>query len=98
KQMREVAVNGDLIARNPGRASTTRPAQSRRKQLEKMGRIEKPLGDERSAFFSFRPERQSGNIVLQAKNLAIGYGQNEVLSQKIDLDIRKGDVIALIGP
>ena len=98
KQQKEIAEMEDFIARNLVRASTTRRAQSRRKQLEKMERIEKPMGDERSAFFSFRPERQSGNIVLQAKNLAIGYGQNEVLSQKIDLDIRKGDVIALIGP
>lgn len=98
KQQKEIAEMEDFIARNLARASTTRRAQSRRKQLEKMERIEKPFGDEKSAFFSFRPGRQSGNIVLQSKNLAIGYGQNDVLSQGIDLDIRKGDVIALIGP
>ena len=98
KQQKEIAEMEDFIARNLVRASTTRRAQSRRKQLEKMDRIEKPLGDERSAFFSFSPERQSGNIVLQAKDLTIGYSQNDVLSREIDLDIRKGDVIALIGP
>ena len=98
KQQKEIAEMEDFIARNLVRASTTRRAQSRRKQLEKMNRIEKPLGDERSAFFSFSPERQSGNIVLQAKDLTIGYSQNDVLSREIDLDIRKGDVIALIGP
>ncbi|WP_073297979.1 ABC transporter ATP-binding protein [Atopostipes suicloacalis] len=98
KQQKEIAEMEDFIARNLVRASTTRRAQSRRKQLEKMDRIEKPLGDERSAFFSFSPERQSGNIVLQTKDLTIGYSQNDVLSREIDLDIRKGDVIALIGP
>ena len=98
KQQKEIAEMEDFIARNLVRASTTRRAQSRRKQLEKMDRIEKTLGDERSAFFSFSPERQSGNIVLQAKDLTIGYSQNDVLSREIDLDIRKGDVIALIGP
>lgn len=98
KQQKEIAEMEDFIARNLVRASTTRRAQSRRKQLEKMNRIEKPLGNERSAFFSFSPERQSGNIVLQAKDLTIGYSQNDVLSREIDLDIRKGDVIALIGP
>ena len=98
KQQKKIAEMEDFIARNLVRASTTRRAQSRRKQLEKMNRIEKPLGDERSAFFSFSPERQSGNIVLQAKDLTIGYSQNDVLSREIDLDIRKGDVIALIGP
>src|SRR5699024_4407699 len=98
KQQKEIAEMEEFVARNLARASTARRAQSRRKQLEKMERIEKPFGDERSAFFSFSPERQSGNIVLQSNELAIGYNQNDVLSQKIDLDIRKGDVIALIGP
>lgn len=98
KQQKEIVEMEDFVARNLARASTTRRAQSRRKQLEKMERIEKPFGNEKSAFFSFRPERQSGNIVLHSKNLAIGYGQKDILSQGIDLDIRKGDVIALIGP
>lgn len=98
KQQKEIADMEEFVARNLARASTTRRAQSRRKQLEKMERIEKPKGNERSAYFSFSPERESGNIVLQAKNLTIGYQPDTVLSQDIDLDIRKGDVIALIGP
>lgn len=98
KQQKEIAAMEDFIARNLVRASTTRRAQSRRKQLEKMERIEKPKGDERSAFFSFSPTRESGNVVVQTKDLAIGYPPETVLSRAIDLDIRKGDVIALIGP
>ncbi len=98
KQQKEIADMEDFIARNLARASTTRRAQSRRKQLEKIERVNKPLGEERSAFFSFSPERESGNVVLQAKDLTIGYPPETVLSQDIDLDIRKGDVIALIGP
>lgn len=98
KQQKEIADMEDFIARNLARASTTGRAQSRRKQLEKIDRIEKPFGDERSAFFSFTPDRQSGNIVLQTKELAIGYDESEPLSTDIDLDIRKGDRMALIGP
>ena len=98
KQQKEIAEMEDFIARNIARASTSRRAQSRRKQLEKIERIEKPLGDERSAFFSFTPERQSGNVVLEAADLAIGYRPTEILSNGIDLDLQKGDVIALIGP
>lgn len=98
KQQKEIAEMEDFIARNIARASTSRRAQSRRKQLEKIERIEKPLGDERSAFFSFTPERQSGNVVLEAADLAIGYRPTEILSSGIDLDLQKGDVIALIGP
>src|SRR5690625_203173 len=96
KQQKEIAEMEDFIARNIARASTTRRAQSRRKQLEKMDRIEKPLGDERSAFFSFQPERQSGNVVLQSKNLAICYGPQDVFSRGIELYILNSIVISLL--
>lgn len=98
KQQKEIAKMEDFVARNLARASTTRRAQSRRKQLEKMDRIKKPKGDEQSAFFSFSPDRESGNVVVQGKDIDIGYPPETVLSRDIDLDIRKGDVIALIGP
>lgn len=98
KQQKEIVKMEDFVARNLARASTTRRAQSRRKQLEKIDRIHKPKGEERSAFFSFSPERESGNVVVQAKDLTIGYPPETILSHNIDLDIRKGDVIALIGP
>ncbi|MDN6731753.1 MAG: ATP-binding cassette domain-containing protein, partial [Atopostipes suicloacalis] len=98
KQQKEIAEMEEFIERNITRASTSRRAQSRRKQLEKIDRIRKPLGDEQSAFFSFIPGRESGNIVVQAEDLAIGYEENQPLSQGIDLDIKKGDAIALIGP
>lgn len=98
KQQKEIADMEDFIARNLARASTTRRAQSRRKQLEKLERINKPKGDERSAFFSFSPERESGNVVVQANELTIGYQPDTVLSENVSLDIRKGDTIALIGP
>ena len=98
KQQKEIAEMEEFVARNLARASTTRRAQSRRKQIEKIDRIDKPMGDERSAYFSFSPERQSGNIVIQSSDLAIGYVSDEPLSEGIDLDVRKGDVVALIGP
>jgi len=98
KQQKEIAEMEEFIQKNLARASTTGRAQSRRKQLEKIDRIEDPKGEERSAFFSFTPERESGNVVLQAKDVAVGYPPNTLLSEGIDLDLRKGDVIALIGP
>lgn len=98
KQQKEIAKMEEFIERNITRASTSRRAQSRRKQLEKIDRIRKPLADEQSAFFSFVPERESGNIVVQAEELAIGYEKGQALSEEIKLDIQKGDSIALIGP
>ena len=98
KQQKEISDMEDFVARNLARASTTRRAQSRRKQLEKMDRIIKPKSNERSAYFSFTPERESGNVILQGKDLSVGYKPDTVLSEGINLDIRKGDTIALIGP
>lgn len=86
----------NFIAKNIVRATTTKRAQSRRKQLEKMDRLEKPQGDEKSANFHFSCEKTSGHVVLQTKNLAVGY--NKPLSQNITLDIRKQQAIALVGP
>lgn len=98
KQQKEIAKMEEFVERNIARASTSRRAQSRRKQLEKIDRLDRPDADERTAFFSFTPERESGNVVIQTDDLAIGYDETNVLSQGIHLDVRKGDAIALIGP
>ncbi len=55
------------------RASTTKRAQSRRKALEKMDRLDRPQGDEKQATFSFYCRKASGNVVLQLEDAAIGY-------------------------
>lgn len=97
KQQTEINKLEDFVARNLVRASTTKRAQSRRKQLEKMDRMEKPQGDEKSARFSFDVAKESGNVVLQTENAAIGY-EETILCEPINLDIRKKEAIALVGP
>ncbi|API88674.1 multidrug ABC transporter ATP-binding protein [Marinilactibacillus sp. 15R] len=96
KQQKEIEKTEDFINRNLVRASTTKRAQSRRKMLDKMDKIDKPQGDEKSAHFSFHTERESGGVVLQTEDLAIGY--SHPLASHIDMDIRKTDAIALVGP
>jgi ATP-binding cassette subfamily F protein 3 len=98
KQQTEINKLEDFVARNLVRASTTKRAQSRRKQLEKMDRLDRPQGDEKSAHFLFDIEKPSGNIVLQVEDAAIGYSIEEILSDPINLDIRRKDAIALVGP
>ncbi|MEL5941188.1 ATP-binding cassette domain-containing protein, partial [Tetragenococcus halophilus] len=51
KQQAEINKLEDFVAKNIVRASTTKRAQSRRKQLDKMERIERPQGKEKSAHF-----------------------------------------------
>ena len=97
KQQKKISEMEDFIQKNIVRASTTKRAQARRKQLEKMETVQKPKKDDQSAYFSFETDRTSGDIVLQTKDLAIGYG-DQVLAEDINLDIRKGDAIALVGP
>ena len=97
KQQVEINKLEDFVARNLVRASTTKRAQSRRKQLEKMDRIERPQGDEKSAHFLFGIDRESGREVLEVENAAIGYGET-VLCEPIDFSIRKQEAIALVGP
>lgn len=98
KQQQEINKLEDFVARNLVRASTTKRAQSRRKQLEKMDRLDRPQGDEKSAHFLFDIEKPSGNVVCQLEDGAIGYTPAEILSEPIDLDIRRQDAIALVGP
>ncbi|WP_270607274.1 ABC-F family ATP-binding cassette domain-containing protein [Enterococcus thailandicus] len=97
KQQTEIHKLEDFVARNLVRASTTKRAQSRRKALEKMDRLDRPQGDEKQAHFLFHAEKSSGNVVLQVEDAAIGY-DGEVLSEPINLDVRRQEAIALVGP
>ncbi len=97
KQQKEIASLEDFVNRNLARASTTKRAQSRRKKLEKMSRLDQPLANEKSAHFTFSPAIESGNVVLTVENGAVGYDK-EVLSSPINLDERKYDSIAIVGP
>ncbi|MFD1851564.1 ABC-F family ATP-binding cassette domain-containing protein [Oceanobacillus bengalensis] len=99
KQQTEIKKMEDFVRRNLVRASTTKRAQSRRKQLEKMDRIDRPLGDESSASFSFQIDRRSGNDVLKLENLAFRYDdEDENLFANVKLDVNRGERIALVGP
>ncbi|MDO4659182.1 ABC-F family ATP-binding cassette domain-containing protein [Streptococcus sp.] len=97
KQQKEIAALEDFVNRNLVRASTTKRAQSRRKQLEKMERLDKPEAGKKSANMTFQTEKTSGNVVLTVENAAIGY-DGEILSEPIDLDLRKMNAVAIVGP
>ena len=97
KQQKEIAALEDFVNRNLVRASTTKRAQSRRKQLEKMDRLDKPEAGKKSANITFQSEKTSGNVVLTVENAAIGYDE-EVLSEPINLDLRKMNAVAIVGP
>jgi ATP-binding cassette subfamily F protein 3 len=98
RQQEEVAKLKDFIQRNLARASTTKLAQSRRKKLENMDLMNRPLGDEKSANFRFDIERQSGNDVLKATDISVSYDSIHPVISNISFSISRGDSIALVGP
>lgn len=97
KQQKEIAALEDFVNRNLVRASTTKRAQSRRKQLEKMERLDKPEAGTKSAHMTFHSDKASGNVVLTLEEAAVGY-DDQILSEPINLDIRKMNAVAIVGP
>ena len=97
KQQKEIAALEDFVNRNLVRASTNKRAQSRRKQLEKMERLDKPEAGIKSAHMTFHSDKTSGNVVLTVEEAAVGY-DDQILSEPINLDIRKMNAVAIVGP
>lgn len=96
KQQAKIEKLQTFVDKNIVRASTTKQAQARRKQLEKMDKLQKPTGDAKSARFSFTPKSKSGNNVLNVANAAVGY--TSILSEPINLDVKRHQAIAIVGP
>lgn len=93
-QQKLIEKTEDFIRRNIVRASTTKLAQSRRKMLEKMPRIEKPRQN-RTYKFSFPLAGGTGKEVLKVTDLVIGY--KEPLLDPINLVVERGDKVVITG-
>lgn len=94
KQQKEISHLEDFIARNKARVATTNMAKSRQKKLDKMDIIE--LGKEKiKPIFSFSSARTTGKIVIEAKDLILGY--EEPLTAPLNLRLERGQKIAIKG-
>lgn len=98
KQQKEIDKLEDFVNRNIVRASTTKRAQARRKQLEKMDRMEKPTVDSSRAQIQFSTDLESGNEVLRVRDAAVGYAPDAILAEPINIDIDKHHAVAIVGP
>ncbi|CAJ1197559.1 putative ABC transporter ATP-binding protein YheS [Companilactobacillus paralimentarius] len=97
EQQAEIKKTEEYIQKNIVRASTTKMAQSRRKKLEHMDVLDRPDSDQGSVHFKFQIDKESGNDVLLVKDAAIGY-ENHIMSEPINLDVKKGERVGIIGP
>lgn len=87
----------DYIARNLVRASTTKMAQSRRKQLEKLEITEAPKTGHTEMNFRFEFDVAPYNEVLITKQLHIEIGGRELL-HSLDQIVYRGDKLVIAGP
>lgn len=99
KQQEEIARMEQFIQKNIVRASTTKRAQSRRKALDKIDRLDRPLGELKKASFSFEIERMSGKEVLHINHLAVQFaGSTSPLFSNLSFNLQRGEMVALVGP
>ncbi len=87
----------DYIARNLVRASTTKMAQSRRKQLEKLEITEAPKNGHTEMNFRFEFDVAPYNEVLITKQLHIEIGGRDLL-HSLDQIVYRGDKLVIAGP
>ncbi len=94
KQQQEIESLKDFVARNKARVATRNMAMSRQKKLDKMEVIElareKPKPE-----FHFKEARAASRYIFQTKDIVIGY--DTPLSKPLNIEMERGDKIALIG-
>ena len=99
-QQKEIAKLEDYVARNMARASTSKSAKSRQKQLDRMERIEKPITQQKRAGLSFTYEVEPPLDVLEVRDADISVGQGserKTLLSDISLAVRRGEKLGIIG-
>ncbi|MBE6904611.1 MAG: ABC-F family ATP-binding cassette domain-containing protein, partial [Ruminococcaceae bacterium] len=95
-QQKQIEFLEDYIAKNIVRASTTKSAQSRRNELERMEIIEKPSFLKKKVKLNFTFDKEPFKDVLDVSGLCVCGGDN-VLCQNIDFHLLKGQKVAVIG-
>ncbi|MCM1314470.1 MAG: ABC-F family ATP-binding cassette domain-containing protein [Alistipes senegalensis] len=99
-QQKQIAKLEDYVSKNLVRASTTKMAQSRRRQLEKIERIEKPFHETKTAKIHFTYAVEPPIDVLKVKGVDISVGEGssrKVLVDEINFEVRRGEKIGIIG-
>ncbi len=97
-QQRKIAHTQAFIDRFRYKASKARQVQSRVKALEKLDRVASPGARARSVKFRFPEPPRSGRTVITLADIEKRYGDNVVYAGDLDLQLERGQRVALIGP
>ena len=87
----------DYVDRNLVRASTTKMAQSRRKQLEKLEITEAPKDETNQLKFRFEYDVEPWNELVLLKNLTIRIGERTLL-EPFTYTVCRGQRLVIAGP
>ncbi len=94
-QQKFIKKTEDFIRKNIVRATTTKQAQSRRKMLERINILEKPINHE-PMHIKFPFSKSLGNEVLKLNNLTVGY-KDKVVLDNLDFLMKHNQKIAILG-
>ncbi len=85
-----------FIDKNKAKASKASQAQSKIKQLERLGTMDKLL-DEQDIKISFAYKEISSKNILNVNNLSFGYPGKETLIENLSFSIQRGEKVAIVG-
>jgi ATP-binding cassette subfamily F protein 3 len=97
RRQREQIQKTEAFIRKNIAGQKTNQAKSRRKQLDRLERVEAPPNEGQQLRMHIAPERDSGSMVFEGRKLAQRFGDLELFS-KVDLQILRGDKIGILGP
>ncbi len=95
QQQELISRTEEFIRRNIA-GQKTKQAKSRRKMLEKIDRVE-AVQQDHTSHFGLQSVVRTGDNVLAARDLTVGYGENR-LAAKISFLLRRGERLGIIGP
>ena len=96
-QQKEIATLQEFADRFRAKASKASQAQSKLKQIDRMEKIEAPLGQEKTVSFRFPQPGRSGQRVITLKNVRHAYG-DMVVYDGLNFEAERGQRTVLVGP
>ena len=101
KQQTQLAAMREYVQKNLARSSSTNSVGSRVKALEKAEEMELPNPRQPVAHFDFPYDYPPHKLVLEMRNVGVHVGNRlsgKQLYDGVDLEIEKGEKLALVGP
>src|ERR1700722_9809487 len=96
-QQREIKRLQTFIDRFGAKNTKASQAQSKRKQIERMDKIDAPDSSERHVSFRFPQPERSGRKVIELQNVRHAYGEN-VVYRSLDYTVERSQRTVFVGP